>query len=103
MAVVQADGETTPGGNWQIFVTDSIGSTNAYFTNELGTTDAQICGLTAGSYTVAEQMPKGYTQIAVYLNGQQIDSTSVLVTIGSDNVIGDQTVLFVNEVRGKGN
>ena len=101
--LMQVDGETTPGGNWQIFVTDSIGSTNAYFTNELGTTDAQICGLTAGSYTVAEQMPNGYRQIAAYLNGQQIDSTSVLVTLGSGNVIGDQTVLFVNQVRGRGN
>ena len=101
--LAQANGETTPGGNWQIFVTDSIGTTNVYFTNELGTTDAQICGLTAGSYTVAEQMPNGYTQIAAYLNGQQITSASVLVTLGSGNVIGDQTVLFVNQVRGRGN
>jgi hypothetical protein len=68
----------------------------------VGTTDAQICGLTAGSYTVAEQMPNGYRQVAVYLNGQQIDGASVLVTLGSGNVIGDQTVLFVNRVRGAG-
>jgi hypothetical protein len=101
--LLQAGGETTPGANWQIFVTDSIGSTNAYFTNEVGTTDAQICGLTAGSYTVAEQMLNGYSQVAVYLNGQQIDGASVLVTLGSGNVIGDQTVLFVNRVRGGGN
>ena len=47
----------------------------------------------AGSYTVAEQMPNGYTQIATYLNGQQIDSTSVLVTLGSGNVIGPSCVL----------
>jgi hypothetical protein len=39
----------------------------------------------------------------VYLNGQQIASTSVLVTLGSGSVIGDQTVLFVNQVRGRGN
>jgi hypothetical protein len=101
--LMQANAETTPGGNWQIFVTDSIGSTNAYFTNELGSTDAQICGLTAGSYTVAEQMPTGYTQVAVYLNGQQVNSTSALVTLGSGNVSGDQTVLFVNQLRGRGN
>ena len=62
-----------------------------------------ICGLAAGSYTVAEQMTNGYEQAAVYLNGQQIDSTSVLVTLGSGNVSGDQTVLFVNQVRGRGN
>jgi hypothetical protein len=48
-------------------------------------------------------MPNGYAQVAVYLNGQQILSTSVLVTLGSGNVIGDQTVLFVNRVRGGGN
>jgi hypothetical protein len=48
-------------------------------------------------------MPIGYKQIAVYLNGQQIDSTSVLVTLGSGNVIGDQTVLFVNQARPSGN
>jgi hypothetical protein len=97
------NGETTPGANWQIFVTDSIGTTNAYFTNELGTTDNQICGLMAGSYTVAEQIPNGYTQIAAYLNGQQIASTSILVTLGSGNVSGDQTVLFVNRARNSGN
>ena len=101
--LLQANGETAPGANWQISVTDSIGSTNAYFTNELGTTDAQICGLTAGSYTVAEQMPTGYTQVAVYLNGQQVGSTSVLVTLGSGSVLGDQSVLFVNQLRGRGN
>ena len=101
--LAQVNGETTPGGNWQIFVTDSIGTTNAYFTNELGTTDSQICGLTAGSYTVAEQMPNGYTQIAAYLNGQQIASTSILVTLGSGTVSGDQTVLFVNQARNGGN
>jgi hypothetical protein len=97
--LLQVDGTTTPGGNWQILVTDSSGSTNAYFTNELGTTDAQICGLAAGSYTVAEQMPNGYLQVAVYLNGQAIDSTSALVTLGSGGVTGDQTVLFVNRVH----
>ena len=101
--LLQVNGETTPGGNWQMFVTDSIGTTNAYFTNELGTTDNQICGLTAGSYTVAEQMPTGYTQIAAYLNGQQIATTSILVTLGSGNVSGDQTVLFVNQARNRGN
>jgi hypothetical protein len=101
--LMQTNGETTPGGNWQISVTDSIGTTNAYFTNELGTTDNQICGLTAGSYTVAEQMPTGYTQVAVYLNGQQIQSNSALVTLGSGSVSGDQTVLFVNQVRSRGN
>jgi len=99
--LVQARGEITPGGNWKILVTDSTGITNAYYTNELGNTENQICGLAAGSYTVAEEMPEGYRQITVYLNGAQIDSTSVLVTLGSGNVIGDQTVLFVNRVPQK--
>ena len=45
----------------------------------------------------------GYRQVAVYLNGQQIDGSSVLVTLGSGAVIGDQTVLFVNRARGAGN
>jgi hypothetical protein len=48
-------------------------------------------------------MPNAYAQVAVYLNGQQIDGASVLVTLGSGNVIGDQTVLFVNRVRVGGN
>jgi hypothetical protein len=100
--LVQPGGELTPGGNWQVFVTDSYGSTNAYYTNEQGTTGGQICGLAAGSYTIGEEMPDGYKQVAVYLNGQQIDSTSVLVTLGSGNVTGDQTVLFMNQVHVQG-
>lgn len=96
--LLRAGGVTRPGGNWQILVTDSLGMTNSYYTDELGTTAGQICGLTAGSYTVAEETRAGYAQVAVYLNGQPIDSSSVLVTLGSGKASGNQTVLFVNRV-----
>jgi hypothetical protein len=89
--------ENTPGVSWKILVTDSIGITNTYYTDANGTTAGQICGLTAGSYTVEEEMQGGYAQVGVYLNGAPISSSSVLVTLGSGAFAGDQNVLFVNQ------
>jgi hypothetical protein len=85
-----------PGANWQIFVTDSLGATNTFFTNDQGTTGDQLCSLTPGSYTISEEMREGFVQLGVELNGSPVDSSSVLVTLGSGTVTGDQTVIFIN-------
>jgi hypothetical protein len=84
-----------PGVNWRIMVTDANGVTNAYFTDELGTTGSQICGLAAGSYTVSEEIQGGSFQVERRLNGEALDrsSESVEVVLGSSN----QTVLFINQ------
>jgi hypothetical protein len=94
--LVQAGVENTPGVGWRILVTDSTGITNSFFTDQQGTTGSQICELAAGSYTVEEEIVRGYTQVGVFLNGMPVSSTSVLVTLGSGSVSGDQTVVFVN-------
>lgn len=44
-------------------VGDSLGVTNYFYTDDTGSTDDQICGLTAGSYVVSEVIPTGYTQL----------------------------------------
>ena len=87
---------TSPGAGWQMTVTDAAGTATSYFTNEAGSTGSQICGLAAGSYTVAEEMQVPFVQKAVFLNGQEVPGPTVLVTLGSGTVTGNQTVLFVN-------
>ena len=98
--LVQIGADNAPGIGWKILVTDSAGSTNSYFTDEQGTTGGQICELTPGSYTVQEEIVPRYIQVGVFLNGAPVSSSSVLVTVGSGSVSGDQTVLFVNEALG---
>lgn len=85
-----------PGANWQIFVTDSLGTTNTFFTNDQGTIGDQLCSLTPGSYTISEEMRDGFVQLGVQLNGNPVDSSSVLVTLGTGTVTGDQSVIFIN-------
>jgi hypothetical protein len=94
--LVQSGAENIPGVGWRILVTDSTGITNSFFTDEQGTTGGQICELAPGSYTVEEEFVQGYTQVGVFLNGVPVSSSSVLITLGSGSVSGDQTVLFVN-------
>jgi hypothetical protein len=94
--LVQPGADNIPGVGWRMLVTDSSGGTNSYFTDQHGTTGSQICQLTPGSYTVEEEVVPGYRQVDVFLNGVPVSSSSVLVTLGSGGVSGDQTVLFVN-------
>lgn len=90
-------GLEVPKAGWTIFVTDSLGLSNSFQTDDSGTTADQVCGLTAGSYAVSEELPSGYEQVRVELNGQPVDSSSVIVSLGSSRVPGDQSVLFVNQ------
>jgi hypothetical protein len=65
--LVDTTGTISPGLNWPIAVTDPTGATNNFFTNSTDGT-LSVCGLVAGSYTVAE--PRGY-------NGTQFISLTV--------------------------
>ncbi len=58
----------SPGFSWPIALMDPNGGTNNFFTN---TTDGtlSVCGLTAGTYTVTEGMPAGYSVIGLVVNG----------------------------------
>src|SRR5262249_16892722 len=56
---------SSPGASWEIHVTDELGVTNVFFTDDSGSTDEQICGLTSGNYTVSEVIPDGFTQLGV--------------------------------------
>jgi hypothetical protein len=58
---------TSPGGGWPIAVTDSAGVVNNFFTNNTDGT-LSVCGLVAGSYTVAED-PQGFSVIGLIVNG----------------------------------
>jgi hypothetical protein len=86
-----------PAPGWEILITDANGTTNSFFTDEFGSTGDQICGLAPGNYTVAEAMIENYQQVRVELNGVPIDSSSVLVALGTGSMSGDQTVLFINK------
>jgi hypothetical protein len=64
---LQPDGVTiTPGVNWQMTLTDPLGVSNSYFTNSTG--QVQVCGLTAGTYTVTEKV-LGTQVIGLNVNG----------------------------------
>jgi hypothetical protein len=91
-----------PGASWEIQVTDALKVTNTFYTDEAGSTDDQICGLTAGTYTVSEVIPEGYTQLGVELNGVAVNTSSATVVLGSGKLKGDQTVLFINEYTDTG-
>jgi hypothetical protein len=66
--LVQPWGDVTPGFYWPVELTDPNGVTNNYFTNDTDGTVA-ICGLVAGSYTVAELPQDGYTPLGLLFNG----------------------------------
>lgn len=60
--LVDASGAISLGTNWPIAVTDPTGATNNFFTNSTDGT-LSVCGLVAGSYTVAE--PSGWNNTVV--------------------------------------
>ncbi len=62
------DGQTGIGTGWLFNVTDPLGVVNAYFTDDNGFLN--ICGLSAGAYTVAED-PNSQIR-GLYVNGVQL-------------------------------
>jgi hypothetical protein len=72
--LVYQDGSISPGLSWPITVTDPDGVTNNFFTN---TTDGtlSVCGLVAGSYTVAEQSYSAV--VGLIVNGASLPPQTV--------------------------
>jgi hypothetical protein len=69
--LVRADGSEVAGGNWEIRVTDSLGSSNSYYTDPV-TGAASVCGLAPGAYTVLEVMQYGWQIFGLTVNGTAI-------------------------------
>jgi hypothetical protein len=97
LVFLDAEG-TSPGSNWKILVTDAAGVVSTFFTDAQGSTGSQICGLAPGSYTIEEEMQDFFIQVGVFLNGQPVSGSGVLVTIES-GATGDQTVVFRNQAN----
>jgi hypothetical protein len=57
----------SPGQHWPILVTDPLGVTNPYFTDETG--QAKVCGLTEGAYRVEEGEAAGFAFVELLVNG----------------------------------
>jgi len=57
-----------PGVSWPVTLTDFNGVTNNFFTSDTDGT-LSICGLAAGSYTVAEICPPAWAPVALTFNG----------------------------------
>jgi hypothetical protein len=85
--------------NWEMFVTDPLGVTNNYFTDATGL--LELCGLTAGVYTVTESLTSGgdtYAVIFTEVNGVEIMPPTETVEIHWTAGKADpQIVRFFNE------
>lgn len=70
------DGITfVPRSNWQFTVTDPLGVQNSFFTGSTG--QGQVCGLTAGTYTVTESTAGGTVVVGLNVNGVDLPSQPV--------------------------
>ncbi len=58
-----------PAEGWLMYVTDTLGATNEYYTNELGL--VSVCGLPSGQYTVTEDLPLFFDVIGLIVNGTE--------------------------------
>lgn len=67
--LVNDAGEVSPGFTWPIVVTEPTGATDNFYTNDTDGT-LSVCGLVAGSYTVAEPAGYGGTEVVgLIVNG----------------------------------
>ncbi|HEV3200059.1 MAG TPA: hypothetical protein VGZ73_19275 [Bryobacteraceae bacterium] len=93
--MVAADGTVSPGLHWPIQVTDSFGVTNNFFTND---TDGSVtvCGLVAGTYTVAEIVQPGTNVVGLQVNGVTLPAQSVYSFLWTFKSPDPFVVLFQN-------
>ncbi|MBN9661594.1 MAG: hypothetical protein J0H49_25585 [Acidobacteria bacterium] len=70
--LLQSSGAYAAGSGWQFDVTDPLGVVNSYFAD--GNGELQVCGLSAGSYTIAED--QGSQLLALYVNGALVNVPS---------------------------
>ena len=93
-------GDTVPGANWEISVTDALGVTNMFYTDANGF--AEICGLTAGTYTVSEALPEGWIVWTTIVNGISVPPSSSVDIMWTRGKADPQTVAFTNRDCQKG-
>lgn len=73
--ILEADGTWSPGTTWQISVTDPLGASNTYYTDETG--KATVCGLTEGTYMVTDILPPGWDVVGLIVNGETLPTEPV--------------------------
>ena len=71
--VIDGLGNQMRGLNWPIMVTDPLGTVSNLFTNKMDGTLSD-CGLTPGTYSVAESL-NGYVLVSATLNGATTNSS----------------------------
>lgn len=96
------DGEFSPVAEWVIHVTDPLGVTNSYFTQENadGSVNLKLCGLIAGSYTVAEELPPGIEVVGLIVNGIELPVPYITYSFTWAPGQPEPVIVFRNIVRG---
>jgi len=90
---LQDDGSVVPISGWEFDVTDSLGVVNVFFTNDVGI--VKVCGLTEGSYTVAENAESFVFDLVV--NGVHVP-TSTIYSFTWKAKQPDPVILFINSL-----
>ncbi len=98
-----ADGSIRPLPGLLVNITDFLGVTNPYYTDDAG--NIEVCDLVAGTYTVEESLttPTGVAMCVVNTttNGTSIGPhTSVQLQLGGSNKSLTQTVKYLNGIAG---
>jgi hypothetical protein len=98
--LVANDGTISPGVGWTIQVTDSTGVTNTYVTGTDGS--RTVCGLVAGTYTVAEMVQAGFTVVGLQVNGATLPAQIVYSFLWTTKSPDPFVIVFQNSGNGIG-
>jgi hypothetical protein len=93
--LVDSNGVVTPGFNWPMQLTDNLGVTNGFSTNNTDGS-ATMCSLVAGTYTVAEVPVQGSTVVGLQVNGAVLPAQSIYSFLWSTKSPSPFVVLFQN-------
>lgn len=89
-------GGVTPGADWLIRITDNVGATDDFYTDDDG--NITVCFQTAGIYTVAEVLPAGSSVVGTEVDGiARTPSTTVTIEFKAGEKDGaTRSVRFIN-------
>src|SRR5260370_27730761 len=93
--LVDSNGVVTPGLNWPMQLTDNLGVTNGFSTNNTDGS-ATMCSLVAGTYTVAEVPVSGSTVVGLQVNGAVLPAQSIYSFLWSTKSPNPFVVVFQN-------
>jgi hypothetical protein len=93
--LVDSSGVVTPGFNWSMQLTDNVGVTKQFSTNNTDGS-ATICSLVAGPYTVAEVPVSGSTVVGLQVNGAVLPAQSIYSFLWSTTSPSPFVVVFQN-------